>query len=84
MELTTAPSENHKAKCSLSVVDEDGRSRNTEQKCSKQIEPSKNPVNNGDMEISVSYSMLGGCFLRSYRVSLVAQTEKNLPAMQET
>ena len=36
------------------------------------------------MEISVSYSMLGGCFLRSYRVSLVAQTEKNLPALWET
>ena len=62
-----------------------------EQKCNKQTDkPSKNPVNNGDMEIRVSYSMLGGCFsfffffLRSYRVSLVAQTEKNLPAMQET
>ena len=53
--------------------------------------PSKNPGNNGDMEIRVSYSMLGGCFshfffffLRSYRVSLVVQTEKNLPATQET
>ena len=34
-----------------------------EQKCNKQTDkPSKNPVNNGDMEIRVSYSMLGGCF----------------------
>ena len=56
-----------------------------EQKCNKQIDkPSKNPVNNGDMEIRVSYSMLGECFsyfffffLRSYRVSLVAQTEES-------
>ena len=64
-----------------------------EQKCNKQIDKSsKNPGNNGDMEIRVSYSMLGGCFslffffffLRSYRVSLVVQSEKNLPATQET
>ena len=34
-----------------------------EQKCNKQIDKSsKNPGNNGDMEIRVSYSMLGGCF----------------------